>query len=164
MIISEKNLIDSELCYGFTNSDKFKIKNIFQETIRYLLFTPWKKSNFWVLLGGIALILATAPITLAENTPTNFMVLTENQINEKIQKLPDWKTDGKEITRTFQFSDFIAAIDFVNKLVEPAETAGHHPDIAISYNKVTISLTTHDAGGITDKDFALAETISQLAK
>jgi 4a-hydroxytetrahydrobiopterin dehydratase len=50
----------------------------------------------------------------------------------------------------------------VNKLVEPAETAGHHPDLEISYNKVTISLTSHDAGGLTEKDFALARQISTL--
>ncbi len=109
-------------------------------------------------------MLTTANFTVAQNIENNSMVLTETQISEKIKTLSGWTTDGKEITRTFQFSDFIAAIDFVNKLVEPAEAAGHHPDIAISYNKVTISLTTHDAGGITDKDFALAETISQLAE
>ena len=52
----------------------------------------------------------------------------------------------------------------MNKLVEPAEAAGHHPDITISYNKVIINLSTHDAGGITQKDFDLAQTISQLAQ
>ncbi|MDJ0743598.1 MAG: 4a-hydroxytetrahydrobiopterin dehydratase [Xenococcaceae cyanobacterium MO_167.B27] len=109
-------------------------------------------------------MLLTANLTIAQNIELNSMVLTQTQISEKIKILSDWTLNGKEITRTFQFSDFIAAIDFVNKLVEPAEAAGHHPDIDISYNKVTISLTTHDAGGLTDKDFALAETISQLAK
>ncbi len=146
----------------------FNQKKYFQETIRYLLASPWKKLSFWCvqfcIWGGIALMLTTANFTVAQNIENNSMVLTETQISEKIKTLPGWTTDGKEITRTFQFSDFIAAIDFVNKLVEPAEAAGHHPDIAISYNKVTISLTTHDAGGITDKDFALAETISQLAE
>ncbi len=143
-------------------------KKYFQETIRYSLHTPWKKSHFWCVscsaLGGIALMLLTANLTIAQNIELNSMVLTQTQISEKIKILSDWTLNGKEITRTFQFSDFIAAIDFVNKLVEPAEAAGHHPDIDISYNKVTISLTTHDAGGLTDKDFALAETISQLAK
>ena len=143
-------------------------KKYFQETIRYLLASPWEKLSFWSVqcftLGGIALMLLTANLTVAQNIENNSMVLTETQISEKIKTLPGWTTDGQEITRTFQFSDFIAAIDFVNKLVKPAEAAGHHPDIAISYNKVTISLTTHDAGGITDKDFALAETISQLAE
>jgi len=54
------------------------------------------------------------------------------------------------------------AIAFVNKLVAPSEAAGHHPDIEISYNKVTVNLTTHDAGGLTEKDFALAQEISAL--
>ncbi len=126
--------------------------------------TPRKKFSFCHILGGIALLLITAQPILAEKIKISPMVLTETQISQKIQTLPGWKTNGQEISRTFQFSDFIAAMDFVNKLVEPAEAAGHHPDIAISYNKVTISLTTHDAGGLTDKDFALAATISELAK
>lgn len=53
-------------------------------------------------------------------------------------------------------------MDFVNKLVEPAEAAGHHPDLSISYNKVTVSLTSHDAGGLTESDFEMAKTISAL--
>ena len=60
------------------------------------------------------------------------------------------------------FKDFIEAIAWVNKLVPPSESAAHHPDIEISYNKVTVNLTTHDAGGLTEKDFALAQEISQL--
>lgn len=54
-------------------------------------------------------------------------------------------------------------MEFVNKLVDPAESAGHHPDIEISYNKVRITLTTHDAGGLTQKDFELAKEISQIS-
>ncbi len=61
------------------------------------------------------------------------------------------------------FKNFLDAIEFVNKLVAPAEAAGHHPDITISYNRVTISLTTHDAGGLTQKDLTLAKTLAQLA-
>jgi 4a-hydroxytetrahydrobiopterin dehydratase len=56
----------------------------------------------------------------------------------------------------------VEAIAFVNQIVEPAEAAGHHPDLEISYNKVTVSLTTHDAGGLTSKDFDLAQVISKL--
>ena len=66
--------------------------------------------------------------------------------------------------RTFEFKDFVEAIAFVDKLVEPAEAAGHHPDLSISYNEVTVSLTSHDAGGLTSKDFELAQTISDLAR
>lgn len=94
----------------------------------------------------------------------NTMTLNETEINQKIQSLPDWTREDAVISRTFEFNNFVEAIAFVNQLVEPAEAAGHHPDIAVSYNKVTVSLTTHDAGGLTQQDFDLAQTISQLAK
>jgi 4a-hydroxytetrahydrobiopterin dehydratase len=90
-------------------------------------------------------------------------LLSEQDIQTKLSQLSDWTQEGKTITTVRTFKDFIAAIDFVNRLVEPAEASGHHPDIAISYNKVTVSLTTHDAGGLTDKDFAMAKTISDIA-
>ncbi len=83
-------------------------------------------------------------------------------IQEKVKTLPGWTTDGQALHTTRKFKDFIEAIAFVNRLVEPAEAAGHHPDIAISYNTVTITLTTHDAGGLTELDFQMAQTISGL--
>ena len=101
--------------------------------------------------------------TVAGNPPDNSMLLSNTEISNKIQNLPGWTTDGKVISRTFQFKDFVAAIDFVNQLVEPAESAGHHPDLEISYNKVIVNLSTHDAGGLTELDFSLAEQISKLA-
>jgi 4a-hydroxytetrahydrobiopterin dehydratase len=90
-------------------------------------------------------------------------LLTETEITENLKNLANWSLSGKTIESKLTFADFIAAIDFVNKLVEPAETAGHHPDLAISYNRVTITLTTHDAGGLTEKDFNLAKVIDQLS-
>lgn len=90
-------------------------------------------------------------------------LLTQQEIQTKLQQLPDWKLSGDSIQTQFTFKDFVAAVEFVNRLVEPAEAAGHHPDLEISYNRVTIKLTSHDAGGLTDKDFAMAETLSQLA-
>jgi 4a-hydroxytetrahydrobiopterin dehydratase len=89
-------------------------------------------------------------------------LLTQTEIESKALLLSDWTVEGQELKITKKFKDFIEAINFVNKLVEPAETAGHHPDLAISYNKVTITLTTHDAGGLTQKDFDLAAVISTL--
>ena len=89
-------------------------------------------------------------------------VLSETQVQEMVAEIPDWTVEGKELKRVMKFKDFIAAIEFVNKLVEPAEAAGHHPDLTISYNQVTVSLTTHDAGGLTEKDFAMAKEISNL--
>lgn len=90
-------------------------------------------------------------------------LLQESEIQERVSQLPNWTLDGKEIKSVRQFKDFVEAINFVNKLVDPAEAAGHHPDLAISYNKVTIALTSHDAGGLTEKDFEMAKTISQLS-
>jgi 4a-hydroxytetrahydrobiopterin dehydratase len=88
--------------------------------------------------------------------------LTDSAIQDRLKTLPAWTLQGNAIQIVKTFKDFVEAIEFVNRLVDPAETAGHHPDIAISYNKVTIALTTHDAGGLTEKDFALAATISNL--
>ncbi|MGL5062383.1 MAG: 4a-hydroxytetrahydrobiopterin dehydratase [Microcoleus sp.] len=89
-------------------------------------------------------------------------LLSDTEIQERTERLSGWTVAGKELRCSRKFKDFIEAIDFVNKLVQPAESAGHHPDIAISYNTVTINLTTHDAGGLTEKDFALAQEISAL--
>ncbi|MDF0551583.1 4a-hydroxytetrahydrobiopterin dehydratase [Kamptonema sp. UHCC 0994] len=89
-------------------------------------------------------------------------LLNDDQIQDGISKLSGWSLAGKQIQSIRKFKDFVEAIAFVNKLVAPAEAAEHHPDIEISYNKVTINLTSHDAGGLTEKDFALAEQISSL--
>ena len=89
-------------------------------------------------------------------------LLTDNEIKENLQELSNWNLEGKTIKSLRTFSDFVAAIEFVNKLVEPAESAGHHPDLEVSYNKVSISLTSHDAGGLTQKDFTMAKVIDNL--
>lgn len=88
--------------------------------------------------------------------------LTDAEIQTQLAQVPDWTLEGDRLQRTYRFKDFVEAIAFVNKLVEPAEAAGHHPDIAISYNRVTVTLTTHDAGGLTQKDFDLATQIAHL--
>lgn len=123
---------------------------------------PYKPIALLIAITTVVIVMANS--TLNQKVQANSMALDRTQVEEKLQTLPNWTTDGETIQRTFKFKDFVTAIDFVNKLVEPAEKAGHHPDIAISYNKVTIDLTTHDAGGITQKDFDLAKTISQLAQ
>ncbi len=88
--------------------------------------------------------------------------LTDTEIQAQLSQFPEWSKVDNKIQRLFKFKNFVEAIDFVNKLVEPAEAADHHPDIEISYNKVTVNLTTHDAGGLTQKDFDLAGTFNQL--
>jgi 4a-hydroxytetrahydrobiopterin dehydratase len=91
------------------------------------------------------------------------MIFNESEVRQKLADYPGWITSGNFLSQTYKFKDFVQAIKFVNLLVEPAENLGHHPDIAISYNKVTIHLTTHDQGGITQKDFDLARAISRIA-
>jgi 4a-hydroxytetrahydrobiopterin dehydratase len=83
--------------------------------------------------------------------------LTAAEIKSALAAVPGWKRQGNAITRTFQFKDFPAAIKFVDALARLAEKAWHHPDIDIRWNKVTLTLTTHDQGGLTEKDFALAK-------
>ncbi len=89
-------------------------------------------------------------------------LLKDSEIKERIAQLSGWTVEGKQLKSQRKFKGFIEAIEFVNRLVEPAEQAGHHPDLEISYNKVTISLTTHDAGGLTEADFQLAQVISEI--
>jgi 4a-hydroxytetrahydrobiopterin dehydratase len=83
-------------------------------------------------------------------------------IKTALAAVPEWTKHGRTITRTFQFKDFPAAIKFVNAVAKLAEKAWHHPDIDIRWNKVTLTLTTHDAGGLTVKDFTLARQFNQL--
>jgi len=85
--------------------------------------------------------------------------LKENEIAEKLKSAPGWKRQGNEISRAYLFSGFIAAMAFVNHVADLAESMDHHPDIRIQYKKVTLTLSTHSAGGLTALDFALAEKI-----
>ena len=122
------------------------------------MFSVFKQPLFKISLLVAASSFCLFPLNLRADT----MSLTQTEIDSKIEAIPQWQQQGQTLTRTFKFKNFVKAIAFVNRLVEPAEAAGHHPDIEISYNKVTISLTTHDAGGLTQMDFDLAQTISQL--
>lgn len=89
--------------------------------------------------------------------------LSQQEIDARLGDLPDWKIAGGELERVFKFADFVAALAFVNQVGSLAEEAGHHPDIDIRYNRVRLALVTHDAGGITAKDFELAAAIDHLA-
>jgi 4a-hydroxytetrahydrobiopterin dehydratase len=120
--------------------------------------------NLKQLLPKVLLIMAVILCCSPQPLKADTMALSQTEIEQKIQTLPEWQQQNQAITRTFEFKNFVEAIAFVNKLVKPAEAAQHHPDLTISYNKVTVSLTSHDAGGITQQDFDLAQTISELAK
>jgi len=88
--------------------------------------------------------------------------LSEQEVASHLGALPEWQIEKGELTRTFTFKDFVAALAFVNLVGERAEAAGHHPDIDIRYNKVRLGLVTHDAGGLTAKDFDLAVVVDRL--
>jgi 4a-hydroxytetrahydrobiopterin dehydratase len=83
--------------------------------------------------------------------------LADAKIPAALALVPNWQLQDGQIVRTYQFKDFPAAIKFVDAVARIAEQAWHHPDIDIRWNKVTLALTTHDAGGLTKKDFALAK-------
>jgi len=82
--------------------------------------------------------------------------LNPEQVEAKIAELPQWALNGESLQRTFNFDDFVAAIAFVNRVADLAESMQHHPDIMIRYSKVTLTLTTHDASGLTENDFSFA--------
>jgi len=103
-------------------------------------------------------------LLVQETNIQKIKILSEVEIYQRLQYLEDWQIKDNQLSYTHQFQNFVEAINFVNCLVIPAETANHHPDIVISYNQVRINLTTHDVGGLTLLDFELATTISQLIK
>ena len=88
--------------------------------------------------------------------------LSPTEITQALVQVPDWHLNDGLLNRTFDFTDFREAMSFVNSVAAVAERAGHHPDIDIRYNKVKLALTSHDAGGITEKDFSLAAEIGKI--
>ena len=88
--------------------------------------------------------------------------LGSEAIQQQLAKMQGWSYQGKELHKKYTFKSFLPGIEFVNKIAEAAESAGHHPDITINYNVVGISLSTHSEGGITQKDFDLASKIDQV--
>lgn len=89
--------------------------------------------------------------------------LTPAQVKAAMPTLSQWRRKASVITRTYEFADFVIAMKFVNAVARAAEKAWHHPDIDVRWNRVTLALTTHDAGGLTEKDFALAAQLDRLA-
>ena len=89
-------------------------------------------------------------------------LLPDEQIRSFTEGNADWKWSDSEITRTFEFEDFNEAMGFVTRVALEAEKANHHPDIDIRWNKVTLTLSTHSEGGITEMDLDLATTADRL--
>ena len=90
--------------------------------------------------------------------------LPPEEIKNRLTGLAGWQLADDAIRKQFKFNDFMSAVAFVNRVANAAEAADHHPDIVINYTRVTMSLSTHSAGGITEKDFDLAQKIDLAAK
>jgi 4a-hydroxytetrahydrobiopterin dehydratase len=88
--------------------------------------------------------------------------LTRKQIGLKLKALPEWSAKAQILSRTFKFEGFLISIAFVGGVAKRAEKNQHHPDIDIRYDKVTLKLTTHDEGGLTEKDFIMAEQCDEI--
>jgi 4a-hydroxytetrahydrobiopterin dehydratase len=88
--------------------------------------------------------------------------LKAKQVHLQLKAIPNWSKRAQTLFRTFKFEGFLKSIDFVNRIAKRAEKRNHHPDIDIRFNKVTLTLTTHDEGGITEKDFSLARQCDEV--
>ncbi len=90
-------------------------------------------------------------------------MLSQAEIQEKLKALPGWELQGAAIQKEFAFKGFREALAFVNRVAEIAEAVDHHPDILIRYRRVLLTLSTHSAGGLTEKDFDLASRIEKMS-
>lgn len=88
--------------------------------------------------------------------------LSEAQVEEGLGSLGEWSRSGDSIQRTYSFADFLGSIAFVNRVADHAEEVQHHPDILVRYSKVTLTLSTHDCGGLSEKDLAFATDCDRL--
>ena len=89
-------------------------------------------------------------------------VLSEGEIDDRLAGLEGWARKGDAISKEFKFDDFRGSIDFITRITPVAEEMNHHPDLAVSWNSVTVSLSTHSEGGVTENDFELAGQIDAL--
>lgn len=89
-------------------------------------------------------------------------VVPEADLTIALQSLQGWTKNGNAVERQFEFPNFVEAMVFVNRIAEAAEAVNHHPDIAINYNKVKLSLTSHDSGGVTQRDIRMAAKINEI--
>ncbi len=90
-------------------------------------------------------------------------LLSENEIAQRLSGLKDWTQEGNQIVKQYKFKNFVETMGFVTKVAILAERVDHHPDILIEYSKVTITLSTHSEGGLTEKDFNLASQIEDAS-
>ena len=119
-------------------------------------------SRSWTTCSGVCLAGSDDDVTREWYAGT-MNLLTESQITEELAAVPAWTRDGDSITTVTERADFRDALLYLGAVAYLAESASHHPDITVAWNKVTLTLSTHSAGGLTASDFALARQISALA-
>lgn len=107
---------------------------------------------------------SNVPSTIAETTPMAPTALSTEAINTALNDLPGWSIERGKLHRQFQFGSFVEAFGFMSSVALVAESMGHHPEWFNVYNRVTVDLTTHDAGGITELDITLAKKMNELAE
>ncbi|HEY9654517.1 MAG TPA: 4a-hydroxytetrahydrobiopterin dehydratase [Crinalium sp.] len=107
---------------------------------------------------------STVSITPTNDAMTTLAPLSKEELNAALSQISDWSIKDGKLHRQFQFASFVEAFGFMSSVALVAEVAGHHPEWFNVYNRVTIALTTHDAGGITSKDIELASKVDKLAK
>ena len=90
------------------------------------------------------------------------MRMSDDEVKDRLSKLGGWEREGDALERQFEFANFVGSVDFINRITPIAEEMNHHPDLAISWNKVNVSLSTHSEGGITINDFELASRVDSL--
>jgi 4a-hydroxytetrahydrobiopterin dehydratase len=90
--------------------------------------------------------------------------LNPEQVKEYLQQIPGWETQDDKIHKGFKFKNFLEAMAFVNRMAEIAEAEGHHPDFAVHYNKVDVTIWTHAIGGLSENDFILAAKVDENGK
>jgi 4a-hydroxytetrahydrobiopterin dehydratase len=89
--------------------------------------------------------------------------LTDTEIDERLAGLDGWERDADAIRKRFKSEDFKGSVDLVNRLTPEAESMNHHPDLAISWDELTVTISTHSEGGLTENDFELARRIDSVA-
>ncbi len=82
--------------------------------------------------------------------------LTDSEISERLRSLDGWEVRDSRLVKSFKFKDFMSAVQFVDEIAPIADAQGHHPDLQVGWGKVVVELTSHDAGGLTEKDFEVA--------
>lgn len=120
----------------------------------------------WSMITGFSLLREASRVSLEslEKFAAGQVKMDEAQVALALSRLQHWQHQGQSITRTYQFKSFTNAMKFVNAVAELAEQAEHHPDIDIRWKSVTLALSSHDADGLTEKDFALAKQCDSQAK